>query len=241
LEPLQQCQRLRVIGEAIQGNWLRWIGLGFDYVTHLEDILACARREAGQLVIRRNIVDEGIVESFAEFVRQSENIGENRGIPKNVIGDCRVERDGKVKRLHENLVIGLVDFKRSMESANAAVHGLLRNEVAVHSVSGEKDRNRLNVDRLRLNQGIQLWIDEVDVDQSEEVSRCIGEHLGRAERHFDLNGNESLGMTQENVETVAAIVAVAVVTMAVKQRKEFRPHVRVFILRKTGSELGGLE
>ena len=126
--------------------------------------MARARRQAGQLVIRRDVVNKRIVQKFAQFVAQSKDVRKKRGITEDSGGDIRIERGGKGERLHKNLVVDLVGFKRCVESADATVHWLLLEEVAVHRIAGQEDRDGLHRDGFGLEQSVQLGDDEVDVD-----------------------------------------------------------------------------
>jgi hypothetical protein len=141
LEPLKQSQGLWVIGEAVEGDWERRIGRTFDNVSHFKNVLAGARRKTRKLIIGSDVIDERIVQSFAKLVGDGQNIGKDRGISKNRLGDVGIEPCGEGERLHEHLVVGLVCLVCSMEPTDAAINGLLCDKVTIDGVAGDKHWN----------------------------------------------------------------------------------------------------
>src|SRR3984957_7582284 len=164
LEPLQQPQGLGMIGEAVQRERSRWVGQVFDEVSYLQVVLARPGRQAGQLVIRRGVVNKRTIQKLAQLMGQSKDVRKKRGVTEDSGGDIRIERGGKGERLHKNLVVNLVGFNRGGESADAAVGWLLLDEVAVHRIAGHEYRDGLHRDGFGLEQSVQLGDDEVDVD-----------------------------------------------------------------------------
>jgi len=76
-----------VIGEAVERYWEGGIRGTLHDVSNFENVLACARREPRELIVGSNVVDERIVQSFAEFVGDRQNIGKDRGVTEYGICD----------------------------------------------------------------------------------------------------------------------------------------------------------
>ncbi len=103
-----------MICEAVQGNRLGRVGEILDDVAHFQADLASSGGGAGDLVVRSDIVDEGIVQRLTEFMGERKDVRKDGRIAEDEIGDVRVELCGEVKRLDEYVISHLIGLKRGM-------------------------------------------------------------------------------------------------------------------------------